>query len=107
LIISGDSAGGGLAASLTRVTLDSGLPVAALVLLSAWLDLTVSHRCYQDNAASDPLFSRTAASEAAALYLQGQSAQQPLVSPLFARLEDFPPTFVSVGAGEVLAADGR
>ncbi len=107
LIISGDSAGGGLAASLTRLALDAGARVAGLVLLSAWLDLTLSGSSFDDNAATDPLFSRSAAEEAVLLYLQGQSAREPEVSPLLGSVRGFPPTFVSIGNGEVLADDGR
>ncbi|HEX4378293.1 MAG TPA: alpha/beta hydrolase [Steroidobacteraceae bacterium] len=107
LIISGDSAGGGLAASLTRLAVDGGVPVAALVLLSAWLDLTLGSNSFDDNAASDPLFSREAAEEAVLLYLQGLSARQPEVSPLLGTVKGFPPSFISIGSGEVLADDGR
>lgn len=107
LILSGDSAGGGLAASLTAVAVAEGIPIDGLVLLSAWLDLTVSSACYAANAATDPVFSRAAAAAAADEYLQGWAAADPLASPLFADPRGFPPTLVSVGAGEVLADDAR
>lgn len=107
VILSGDSAGGGLAAGLAALAATDDTPPAALVLLSAWLDLTVTSRFYEINAASDPLFSRLSATEAAGLYLQGASAEHPLASPLFASLAGFPPTFVSVGEGEVLVEDAR
>lgn len=105
--LSGDSAGGGLAASLTAICIAEQIPVAGLVLLSPWLDLTVTSDCYATNAASDPLFSRAAALEAARQYLQGTPADNPLASPLFGELARYPPTFVSVGSGEVLADDAR
>lgn len=107
LILSGDSAGGGLAAGLAALATAESRPPAAVVLLSAWLDLTVTSHFYEINAASDPLFSRASATEAAELYLQGASAEHPLASPLFAALAGFPPTFVSVGEGEVLVEDSR
>ncbi|MEO6093787.1 MAG: alpha/beta hydrolase [Novosphingobium sp.] len=107
LILSGDSAGGGLAASLTALCVADGIKVAGLVLLSAWLDLTVSSDCYDANAASDPLFSRASAQDSSGLYLQGWPADDPLASPLFANLAGFPPTLVSAGAGEVLFEDSR
>jgi acetyl esterase/lipase len=107
LIISGDSAGGGLAASLAALAVAERRRVAGLVLLSPWLDLTVTSRSFEVNAATDPLFSRAAAEEAAALYLQGISARDPLASPLFAPVSGFPPTFISIGEEEVLADDGR
>ncbi len=105
LILAGDSAGGGVAAGLALLCARQGIPLAGLVLHSPWLDLTVSSPCFAANAASDPLFSAAAAREGAEQYLQGHSAQDPLASPVFADVAAFPPTYISVGAGEVLADD--
>lgn len=107
LILSGDSAGGGLAAGLAALAVADDPRPAGLVLLSAWLDLTVTSRSYADNAANDPLFSLAEAQKAAALYLQGASARDPLASPLFGSVDGFPPTLISIGQEEVLADDGR
>jgi monoterpene epsilon-lactone hydrolase len=107
LIFSGDSAGGGLAASLTALGMAEGSSPAGLMLLSPWLDLTLSSECYDTNAATDHYFSRAAAAEAAELYLQGMAARNPLASPLLGELGGFPPTFISIGKGEVLADDAR
>lgn len=107
LVICGDSAGGGLAASLTALCVAAGIPVAALVLISPWLDLTLTNECYASNAATDALFSYQSASEAAELYLQGASAEDPLASPLLGSVVGFPPTLISAGAGEVLAGDAQ
>jgi acetyl esterase/lipase len=104
-LVSGDSAGGGLAASLTVLAVDRAIPIAGLILLSAWLDLRVTAVSYVANAATDPLFSTESASLAAELYLQGQAADHPLASPLFAPLEGFPPVLLSIGEGEVLLDD--
>jgi monoterpene epsilon-lactone hydrolase len=105
IIVSGDSAGGALAAGLAQCAAAAGQPLAGLILLSPWLDLTVTSPCFQDNAATDPLFSYVSARDAAALYLQGHSPQDPLASPIFADAAKFPPSFISAGAGEVLADD--
>lgn len=107
LILSGDSAGGGLAASLTGLCVAEASSPGGLILLSPWLDLTVTSSCYEANAATDQLFSRASAEEAADLYLQGMTAREPLASPLLGSVAGFPPTFISIGAGEVLADDGR
>ena len=107
LILAGDSAGGGIAAGAALMCIRRGVPLAGLILHSAWLDLSVSDACYACNAASDPLFSRAAAEEAAALYLQGQDVKDACVSPLLGVSAGFPPTFLSVGAGEVLAGNSR
>jgi acetyl esterase/lipase len=105
LIVSGDSAGAGLAASLGVLSAAGRAPrIDALVLLSPWLDLTVTAPAYAENDA-DPMFSRASAEFAAELYLQGFDARHPLASPLFAPVKGFAPTFISVGTGEVLRDD--
>lgn len=106
LIVGGDSAGGGLAASLGVLAAAQGGPrIDGLALLSPWLDLRVCAPSYAANAATDPMFSRESAEVAAELYLQGFDPDHPLASPLLAPIADFPPTFISVGTGEVLADD--
>lgn len=106
LVVAGDSAGGGLAASLAIASSLAGLPVAGLILHSPWLDLTVTSASYTANALADPLFSKASAHDAAALYLQhGPYPDDPLASPLFADPQGFPPTLISAGTGEVLAGD--
>lgn len=113
LIICGDSAGGGLAASLgvlaaaKREGNGDGPRIDGLVLLSPWLDLRVSAASYAANAATDPMFSRESAQVAAELYLQGFDPTHPLASPLLAPIAAYPPTLISVGTGEVLYDDAR
>jgi monoterpene epsilon-lactone hydrolase len=107
LIVSGDSAGGGLAAGLAALTAQAGGQLAGLVLLSPWLDLTVTSPCYAGNAARDPLFSEASARAAAALYLQGAPSDGPLVSPLFGAVSGFPASYIAVGTDEVLLEDAR
>lgn len=102
LIVGGDSAGGGLAASLGLMM---GAQIAGLVMLSPWLDLQVTAPSYTENAARDPLFSAESASLAAELYLQGLDPAHPLASPLLAEIGVYPPCLISVGAGEVLRDD--
>lgn len=107
IILSGDSAGGGLAAGLAALARDDAPPPIGLILLSAWLDLTVSAPAYALNAATDPLFSRASAVEAAGLYLQGLAPDHPLASPVLGDVSGFPTAFVSAGAEEVLVDDAR
>ena len=107
LIVSGDSAGGGIAAGLAALVARDAHPLGGLVLLSPWLDLTVSAASFDTNAAHDPLFSGEAAREAAMLYLQGRSPHDGQASPLLGPIDRFPPTLINVGAGEVLIDDAR
>jgi monoterpene epsilon-lactone hydrolase len=106
LIVGGDSAGGGLAASLGLLAAASQAPIIdGLVLLSPWLDLRVTAAAYAANAATDPMFSAESAVNAAELYLQGFDPAHPLASPLLAPVASYPPTLISVGKGEVLLDD--
>ncbi|MFM9978816.1 MAG: alpha/beta hydrolase fold domain-containing protein [Sphingomonadaceae bacterium] len=107
LIVSGDSAGGGIAAGLAALVPKDAPPLAGLALLSPWVDLTVSAPSFIANAAHDPLFSGEAAREAAMLYLQGLSPHNGQASPLLGPVDRFPPTLINVGAGEVLLDDAR
>jgi acetyl esterase/lipase len=106
LLVGGDSAGGVLAATLTA-NVARGLAgrLAGAVLLSPWLDLTVTAETYESHSATDRLFSSASALEAAELYLQGASPRDPLASPLFADLSHMPPTMILAGAAEVLLDD--
>lgn len=106
VIVGGDSAGGGLAAALGVLCNQPGEPrIDGLVLLSPWLDVRVTAATYASNAATDPMFSKESADNAAELYLQGFDPSHPLASPLLAPVEGLPPTMVSVGTGEVLLDD--
>lgn len=108
LIVSGDSAGGGLAASLGVLAAAGAAPrIEGVMLLSPWLDLTVTALSYDAHAASDPLFSRAAAELAAELYLQGFDTRHPLASALHAPVTAYPPAFISAGSGEVLFDDAQ
>lgn len=106
LVVAGDSAGGGMAAALTLACRMNGQPIPdALVLLSPWLDMTLSGDTFSSRSESDLFFPRASAEQAAESYLQGQDATDPLVSPLFADLDAFPPTLVFAGTEETLLDD--
>jgi epsilon-lactone hydrolase len=102
LFLSGDSAGGGLAATSATIGVSQRRQIRGSVLLSAWRDLTVTNESFITNAATDSLFSRAAAMDALST---GRVRATPLASPLLACLEGFPTTLINVGAGEVLADD--
>lgn len=106
LVIGGDSAGGGLAAACC-VGFGHALPsLRGAVLLSPWLDLSVSSATFERCAGSDLLFSRQAAQDAANSYLQGLPADTPLASPLLAEvLDGMPSTLIIAGSAEVLIQD--
>jgi acetyl esterase/lipase len=107
IVIAGDSAGGGLAASVTMHALADGVLPAGVICCSPWVDLTITADTYDTNAESDKLFSRTSAEEAAPAYLGGADPMNPMASPLFGDWDGAPPLLVLVGDAEVLLDDSR
>ena len=107
IVIAGDSAGGGLAASVTMHALADGVLPAGVICCSPWVDLTITAGTYDTNAESDKLFSRTSAEEAAPAYLGGADPMNPIASPLFGDWDGAPPLLILVGDAEVLLDDSR
>jgi acetyl esterase/lipase len=107
IVIAGDSAGGGLAASVTMHALADGVLPAGVICCSPWVDLTITADTYDTNAESDKLFARTAAEEAAPAYLGGADPMNPIASPLFGDWDGAPPLLILVGDAEVLLDDSR
>jgi monoterpene epsilon-lactone hydrolase len=106
VVVAGDSAGGGLAAALLLALRDRGLPLpAGAILSSPWADLTITAATYSTNAATDALFSKASATEAAALYLGDHDPRDPFVSPVFGDWSGIPPLLIQVGDTEVLLDD--
>ncbi len=107
IVIAGDSAGGGLAASVLLHTLADGVVPAGVACFSPWVDLRVNGDTYESRAAVDKLFSREQALEASAAYLAGQDAADPIASPVLGDWKGAPPMLVMVGDAEVLLDDAR
>lgn len=106
IAVGGDSAGGGLACATLLATRDFGamLP-AAVVCISPWTDLTQSGVSITGKAPEDPALSKAYLDRFAELYLNGQSVEDPLASPLFADLHGLPPMLIQVGTAEILLDD--
>jgi monoterpene epsilon-lactone hydrolase len=107
-VIMGDSAGGGLATALTQQATAAGLtPPAALVLLSPWLDLTMTDPAQEALEAIDPLLSRAGPGAAARWYAGAWPTTDPRVSPMFGDIAALPRTLVFCGTHDILVADAR
>jgi acetyl esterase/lipase len=104
--VAGDSAGGGLAAASLLALRDAGdrLPAAA-VLLSPWLDLTLTSDSMRSKADQDPLVRREGLQRMAEAYLAGTDAKTPTASPVYGDLRGLPPLLIHVGTAEVLLDD--
>lgn len=108
--ILGDSAGGGLALGTAIRARDAGLPLPrALILLSPWLDLSLSGASYRDLVAEDPFSKPSQLAAMARSYLgrSGPAPDDPAVSPLFADLHGLPPMRVEAGGRDITLDDSR
>lgn len=109
IILSGDSAGGGLAVACAQALRDeqeAPLP-AGIVCLSPWVDLRCKARTYKSKDSVDPLLSHTQLKELAQAYAAEDSAKNPYISPLLGSFKRLPPMLIQVGSDEVLLDDSR
>lgn len=101
IVLAGDSAGGGIAASALLALKAQGLPLpAGAVLLSAWLDMSLGGASYETRAAADPIHQRPMLQAIAAQYLGEVDPRDPRASPLFGDLRGLPPLLLQVGDRE-------
>lgn len=102
----GESAGGGLALAVCQRIKERNLasPECA-VLLSPWVDLTISGETAKPGAVDDPTVAIEMLQLMQTLYCGQEQPSNPLVSPLMADAADFPPIFLAAGTREVLYDD--
>ena len=106
--IAGDSAGGGMALGLAQSLPEAGLPQPrALVLISPWLDLTLSHPELPALEARDPWLSRAGLLEAGRAWAGGEDPTGFRLSPGNGQLAGLAPIDVYVGTRELGLADAR
>jgi monoterpene epsilon-lactone hydrolase len=108
VLVSGDSAGGGLALALILSLRDEGqeLP-AGCILLSPWLDLGRDRRAVPDLVHRDVLLSPDWLEACARAYTAPSSWADPLVSPLRAAHSGLPPLLIQAASDELLAPDAE
>ena len=108
LIVMGDSAGGGLSLAMLQEAKRLDLPMPdGLVLISPWLDLTMSASGQTQLEAQDPLLRRAGLAAAARWYAGSLPLEHSWVSPLNSSLEGLPPILMFGGDRDILVADGR
>lgn len=104
--IAGDSAGGGLALGLAQALTDAGLPQPGrLVLISPWLDLTLSNPELPALAPRDPWLNIDGTVEAGKSWAGGDDPTDPRLSPLNGPLAGLAPMQVYVGTRELCLPD--
>ena len=106
IVISGDSAGGGLTVATLLTLRDSGDPMpAAAVLLSPFLDVTASGDSATSRAEKDPWFHASDMKVVVDHYCDESLVRDPRVSPVFANVDGLPPVYIQVGDHEILLSD--
>jgi monoterpene epsilon-lactone hydrolase len=106
IIIAGDSAGGGLSLVTVLALRDQNesLP-AAVVCLSPWTDLTLKNETHITKAESEAVLRTDVLREWAIAYTNESNFSNPLVSPVYADFQGFPPLLIQVGTDEILLGD--
>ena len=109
IILSGDSCGANLALALClRLKEQPELMPSGLILMSPYLDLTLTSESLRYNQKHDALLSIEALHTGRDLYIgQHITADDPRVSPIFDDLHGLPPTLVQVGSKEILLDDAK
>lgn len=108
IVVSGDSAGGGLALSLLLAMREDGrnLP-AGCILLSPWLDLGRDRRADRTGVHKDVLLSPAWLEACATAYAGDSKLADPAVSPLLGTHDGLPPLLIQAGTDELLAPDSE
>jgi acetyl esterase/lipase len=108
IVLSGDSAGGGLALALALSLRDRGqeLP-AGCILLSPWLDLGRDRRADPGLVRRDVLLTPDWLHACARAYAGPSSWADPAVSPLLAGHAGLPPLLIQAATAELLAPDAE
>jgi epsilon-lactone hydrolase len=105
IAIIGRSAGGNLAAAMLLRAKNEGLPFPnALVLLSPQVDLTESGDSFEVNRMVDVVLPGSLMMNNR-LYAAGADLAHPYLSPLFGKLDGFPPTFLQSGTRDLFLSN--
>jgi epsilon-lactone hydrolase len=106
LAVAGESAGGGLALAVLLAAKRRRLPMpGAVLVMSPWVDLTLSSPSLTTKASVDPVMTPQALERRAAEYSGHEPRTNPLVSPLWGDLGGFPPLLIQAGSHEILLDD--
>ncbi|MEP2101974.1 MAG: alpha/beta hydrolase [Parasphingorhabdus sp.] len=107
ITIMGDSAGGGYSLGLTQMLRDQGKPMPGkIILLSPWLDATVSDPSQRELEKHDVLLSIQGAQTAGQFWAgEGKDPSAFPASPLFAAIDKLPPIAIFAGSDDLLYAD--
>lgn len=106
IVLGGDSGGCAHILSLAIALRDRGQPLpAGMIMISPYLDLTLSLPSVAANARRDPMVTAHALRRGGDGYRGDIPGNDPRVSPLFAELHSLPPVLVQAGSEEILLDD--
>ena len=107
-VMSGDSAGGGLAAVLAQSARDEALSLpAALILICPWLTLQPAHPDQATIEPRDGILTISGIAEGGQLYAGKLPLTDPRCSPIFGDWSGLPPILAFGGGDDILVTDGR
>jgi epsilon-lactone hydrolase len=120
VVVSGDSAGGGLALGIALTlpglappglaspgTADGAARLAGCILLSPWLDLTADWTAVPELVRRDVVLSPGWLEACARAYVPTRDRAHPMVSPLHADLSGLPPLLIQCGTDDLVAPDSE
>jgi acetyl esterase/lipase len=106
--MSGDSAGGGLSASIAMAARDAHLPQPErIVLICPWLDVAPDHPDQREIEPRDALLTIRGIREAGEMYAGSAGTSHPLVSPIHGDWSGLPPILCFGGGDDMLVTDAR
>lgn len=107
-VVMGDSAGGGFALALCqRLKMLNMTQPGRIILLSPWLDLTLSNPDIARIDRVDPFLGITGLRKAALAYAGGYDLEHYMLSPINGRLEGLGAVSIFMGSRDILVADAR
>lgn len=103
IVLAGDSAGGNLSLALLHRLRESQEPMpACAVLISPFVDFTLSSRSLILNERSDPMFTFNGIASIRNHYADPEQFLQPTLSPVFGDYQGFPPLLYQASSTEML-----
>jgi acetyl esterase/lipase len=108
IILMGDSAGGNMCLALARkLQAEGGPQPGQIILISPWLDVTMSHPGIPATDPRDPLLPVAGARFAGAAHAGGDDPQHCLVSPLYGPLKGLGRISLFTGTSDILNPDAH
>jgi len=105
ITVMGDSAGGGLAATLIKMASEEKLPMpSGVIFISPWLYLTGNTESYETRKKIDPILTKDKLMEYASYYVANNWSN---ADPGQFTFTSFPPLLILVGSNEILFDDSK